>query len=57
MVGQYVELYLQGQKRPYNPISRIDEPGQVDFLVTDLRKKNGGNSFTHRLLSLAVKYE
>jgi NAD(P)H-flavin reductase len=54
MIGQYVELHLDGKKRPYNPISRIDEPGQVDFLITDLRKKNGPNSFTTRLLSLTV---
>jgi hypothetical protein len=54
MIGQYVELHIAGMKRPYNPISRIDEPGQVDFLVTDLRKKNGSNSFTNQLLSLEV---
>lgn len=56
MIGQYVELQIAGMKRPYNPISRIDEPGQVDFLVTDLRRKNGTNSFTNQLLSLEVSF-
>ena len=54
MIGQYVELHIAGMKRPYNPISRIDEPGQVDFLVTDLRAKNGKSSFTNHLLALEV---
>jgi NAD(P)H-flavin reductase len=54
MIGQYVELHIDNTKRPYNPISRIDEPGQVDFLITDLRKYNGPNSFTHKILSMKV---
>ncbi len=54
MIGQYVELHLNGKKRPYNPISRIDEPGQVDFLITDLRKANGPTSFTNQILSMKV---
>lgn len=55
MIGQYIELHINGKKRPYNPISRIDEPGQVDFLITDLRKTNGPNSFTNHLLSMTVQ--
>jgi NAD(P)H-flavin reductase len=53
-IGQYVQLHHHNEHRPYNPISSIDEPGQVDFLITDLRKNNGANSFTNRLLSLKV---
>ncbi len=54
MIGQYIELHINGKKRPYNPISRIDEAGQVDFLITDLRKLNGQNSFTNHILSMNV---
>jgi len=39
MIGQYVKIITQNQtKRQYNPISRIDEPGIVDFLIRDMRK-------------------
>ena len=40
MIGQYVRIHLGNDSRPYIPISRLDEPGIVDFLVRDLRKEN-----------------
>lgn len=43
------------KSRPYNPVSRIDEPGLVDLFVRDLRKENTASSFTNRLLNLKVR--
>ena len=66
MIGQFVKIEVGGESRPYNPVSRIDEPGSVDFFIKDMRKDekgredredekdNAGNSFTHRLLKLKV---
>lgn len=55
MIGQFVNIRLGDRSRPYNPISRIDEPGIVDFFVRDMREKNKAESFTHRLLDLKVR--
>ena len=52
-IGQYVWVEANGDRRPYVPISRIDEAGYVDILVRDMRAKNVG-SFTEKLLSLPV---
>jgi hypothetical protein len=55
MIGQFVNIWIGQHKRPYNPVSRIDEPGIVDFFVRDLREVNKTESFTHHLLSLRVR--
>lgn len=48
-IGQYIWVELDGNRRPYVPISPIDEPNYVDLLVRDMRGKNVG-SFTSKLL-------
>lgn len=53
-IGQYIWIEINGEKRPYVPISRIDEPGFVDVLIRDMRGKNE-NSFTHKLFTLEVQ--
>ena len=59
MMGQYVRTVKGNDSRPYIPISRIDQPGIVDFFVRDLRGINNGadqkKSFTYQLLDLQVK--
>ena len=58
MVGQYVKTIKGNDSRPYIPISRIDEPGIVDFFVRDFRGMNQGDnqkkSFTHNVIDLEV---
>lgn len=54
-IGQYIWIELpDGSKRPYVPISRIDELGYLDILLRDLSRKNVG-SFTEKLLQLPVR--
>ncbi len=46
-----MELHLNGEKKNYVPISRIDEPGAVDFLIRDMGDKVGPEkSFSKRLV-------
>ena len=50
-IGQYVELQLNGEKKNYVPISRIDDPGVVDFLIRDMGNKVGiEKSFSKKLV-------
>lgn len=51
--GEYVHIEYQGDQRPYVPISPIDQPDTVDFLVRDMSKTND-SSFTSKLLDLRV---
>jgi NAD(P)H-flavin reductase len=37
MIGQFIRINIKGKSRPYNPISRIDEPGIIDLFVRDMR--------------------
>lgn len=55
MIGQFIKIRIGEYSRPYNPVSRIDEPGIVDLFVRDLRRENSANSFTSKLLDLKVK--
>ena len=50
MIGEFVKIKIGDKSRPYNPVSRIDESGVVDFFVRDLRKENQASSFTTALL-------
>lgn len=52
-IGQYIWLHLGDQKRPYVPISPIDEPNYFDLLIRDMSSKNVG-SFTEKLLNMPV---
>ena len=54
--GEYVWIGINGQSRPYVPISPIDQPETVDFLIRDLSAKNP-NSFSSSLLGLKVNGE
>ena len=51
--GEYVSIELNGDSRNYVPISPIDQPETVDFLIRDRRKEQKG-SFTASLLELKV---
>ena len=48
-------MCLNGEKKNYVPISRIDDPGTVDFLVRDMGEKVGvEKSFSRRLVEMKV---
>ena len=50
-----MELQLNGEKKNYAPISRIDDPGVIDFLMRDMGNKVGvEKSFSKKLVELKV---
>ena len=53
-IGQYVWIGINGEKRPYVPISSIDQSGTVDFLIKDMSTVNP-YSFTKKVISLSVR--
>jgi NAD(P)H-flavin reductase len=54
-IGQFVELHLNGEKKNYVPISRIDDPGVVDFLIRDMSEKIGPEkSFSKKIIDIKV---